>query len=65
MNTPPWRVLGEVPGLVSAYRGGVKWAPSDHLCVAGELLAAEPAPGDDRWAITGRIVEVARLTHHT
>ena len=35
-------VLGVVPRLVSPYQAGVKWDPSDHLCVAGELLAAEP-----------------------
>ena len=58
LGNPRWGVLGEVPALVSAYRGGVKWAPSDHLCVAGELLAADPAPGQDHWAITGRIVAV-------
>lgn len=60
LNDPPWPVLGEVPGLVSAYRGGVKFAPSDHLCVAGELLAAPPEPGQDHWSITGRLVEVSR-----
>ena len=31
-------VLGAVHRLVSPYRAGVKWDPSDHLCVAGELL---------------------------
>lgn len=51
-------VLGTVPRLVSLYGPGVKWDPSDHLCVAGELLAAEPA--DDRWAIKGEIVELSR-----
>lgn len=58
LGNPRWGVLGEVPALVSAYRGGVKWAPSDHLCMAGELLAADPVPGQDHWAITGRLVEV-------
>lgn len=38
----------------------MKFAPSDHLCVAGELLAVDPVPGEDNWAITGRIVEVTR-----
>ena len=51
-------VLGAVNKLVSPYRAGVKWDPSDHRCVAGELLAAEPI--DDRWAIKGDIVELAR-----
>ena len=51
-------VLGVVPRLVSPYRGGVKWDPADHLCVAGELLAAEPV--DRRWAIRGEIVELSR-----
>ena len=32
--------------------------PADHLCVAGELLAAEPEDG--RWAIRGEIVELSR-----
>jgi hypothetical protein len=32
--------------------------PSDHLCVAGELLAAEPV--DDRWAIKGEVFELSR-----
>jgi uncharacterized protein YggE len=51
-------VLGAVHRLVSPYGAGVKWDPSDHLCVAGELLAAEPV--DDRWAITGEIFELSR-----
>ena len=45
-------VLGAVPRLVAPYQAGVKWDPSDHLCVAGELLAE---PVDDRWAIKGAI----------
>lgn len=51
-------MLGAVNKLVSPYRAGVKWDPSDHRCVAGELLAAEPI--DDRWSIKGDIVELAR-----
>jgi hypothetical protein len=51
-------LLGVVPRLVSAYRSGVKWDPADHLCVAGELLAAHPV--DQRWAIRGEIVELSR-----
>lgn len=51
-------VLGAVPRLVAPYRSGVKWDPSDHLCVAGELLAVDPVPGEDRWTITGKIVEL-------
>jgi len=51
-------VLGAVHRLVSPYRAGVKWDPSDHLCVAGELFAAEPV--DDRWAIKGEIFELSR-----
>jgi hypothetical protein len=51
-------VLGVVPRLVSPYRSGVKWDPADHLCVAGELLAAEPV--DERWAIRGELVELSR-----
>jgi hypothetical protein len=51
-------VLGAVHRLVSPYQAGVKWDPSDRLCVAGELLAAEPV--DDRWAIKGEIFELSR-----
>jgi hypothetical protein len=51
-------VLSTVPRLVAPYRNGVKWDPSDHLCVAGDLLAAEPV--DDRWAIKGEIFELSR-----
>ena len=51
-------VLGVVPRLLYPYRTGVKWDPADHLCVAGELLAAEPVDG--RWAIRGEIVELSR-----
>lgn len=51
-------VLGVVPRLVAPYGGGVKWDPADHLCVAGELLLAEPI--GPRWAIRGEIVELAR-----
>jgi hypothetical protein len=51
-------VLGTVPRLVYPYRNGVKWDPADHLCVAGELLPAEPI--DDRWAIKGDLVELHR-----
>jgi hypothetical protein len=51
-------VLGAVHRLVSPYREGVKWDPSDHLCVAGELLPAEPV--DSRWAVSGDLVELSR-----
>jgi hypothetical protein len=51
-------VLGVVPRLVAPYREGVKWDPADHLCVAGELLPAEPV--GPRWAIRGEIVELSR-----
>jgi hypothetical protein len=51
-------VLGVVPKLASAYRDGVKWDPSDHCCVAGELLAA--APVGRTWAIKGEVIEVSR-----
>lgn len=53
-------VLGVRRRLVSVYRSGVKFDPADHLCVAGELLAAEPVSDDDRWAIKGDIVELSR-----
>jgi hypothetical protein len=51
-------VLSAVYRLISPYREGAKWDPCDHLCVAGELLAAEPV--DDRWAIKGDILELSR-----
>jgi hypothetical protein len=51
-------VLGTVKGLVAPFRAGVKWYPSDHWCVAGELLAAEST--DDRWAIKAKIVDLSR-----
>jgi hypothetical protein len=51
-------VLGRVHRLVSPYRAGVKWDPVDHLCVAGELLSAEPV--DRRWGIKGDLVELLR-----
>ena len=51
-------VLGVVQRLVYPYRKGVKWDPADHLCVAGELLAAEPV--GERWAIRGELVELSR-----
>lgn len=51
-------VLSVVHRLVSPYQADVKWNPSDHLCVAGELLADEPV--DDRWAIKGDLVEFTR-----
>jgi hypothetical protein len=41
-------VLGVVPRLVKPFRAGVQWQPGDHWCVAGELLAAEPA--GERWS---------------
>jgi len=53
-------VLGEVRRLVAPYQAGVKWDPSDHLCLVGDLLAVEPKPKDDHWAITGEIFELAR-----
>ena len=49
-------VLGEVPRLVYLRDVGVQWNPADHMCVAGELLAAEPA--DECWAIRGELVEL-------
>jgi hypothetical protein len=52
-------VLGVVPRLVYRFRKGVKWEPADHMCVAGELLAAKPEPRDQCWAIKGEIVELS------
>jgi hypothetical protein len=51
-------VLGVVQRLVYPYRNGVKWDPADHLCVAGELLVAEPV--GERWSIKGELVELSR-----
>jgi hypothetical protein len=51
-------VLGVVHRLVYPYGAGVKWDPADHLCVAGELLLAEPV--GPRWAIRGGLVELFR-----
>lgn len=53
-------VLGDRPRLVSPYQAGVKWDPSDHFCVAGELLAAESESADEGWAIKGEIYELSR-----
>lgn len=49
-------VLGVVPRLLHKRGKGVQWAPSDDRCVAGELLAAEPA--GTTWALRGSIVEL-------
>ncbi|OBK01289.1 hypothetical protein A5741_05000 [Mycolicibacterium conceptionense] len=54
-------VFGGVPQLVKPFGAGVQWAPADHMCVAGELLAA--APADSYWAIKGEIIEVSRVSH--
>lgn len=51
-------VLPVVRRLVYPYQGDVKWDPADHLCVAGELLAAESVAS--RWAIKGRLIELSR-----
>lgn len=51
-------VLGTVNRLVAPYGAGVKWYPSDHWCMAGELLPADPT--DDCWAIKGKVVELCR-----
>lgn len=51
-------VLGVVPRLVHHRSDGVQWNPVDHWCVAGELVATQPV--DDRWAISGEIVELSR-----
>jgi hypothetical protein len=49
-------VLGVVPRLLHKRGAGVIWAPSDDLCVAGELLAAEPT--GPTWSLRGRVVEL-------
>jgi len=38
-------VRGVVPNLVYAYRGGVKWNPSDDRCVAAEIILDHGASG--------------------
>lgn len=54
-------VLGVTRRLVAPFRGGVKWDPCDHLCVAGELLAGEPGRSTSGgWAVRGEVFEVAR-----
>jgi hypothetical protein len=53
-----WAVFGAAPRLVSLHGKGVQWNPVDNLCVAGELLLAEP--DDDRWAVKGELVELSR-----
>jgi hypothetical protein len=59
LRDPKRDVLGGVPRLVAPYRSGVKWDPSDHFCVAGELLAVEAQPGDSGWEIKGEIVALS------
>lgn len=49
-------VLGIVQRLLHKRGDGVQWAPADDLCVAGELVAAEPT--GSAWAIQGRLVQV-------
>jgi hypothetical protein len=51
-------VLRTVPRLFRLHGASVKGNPSDDLCLAGELLPADPI--NDRWAIKGRIVEIKR-----
>jgi len=52
-------VLGVVQQLVSPYQAAVKWDPADHMCVAGELIPAEPV--GPRWAIRGELVRALPL----
>lgn len=52
-------VLGPVPLLVRpSASGGVIWDPDDHLCVAGELIRADP-PSGRHWAIKGDVVRLS------
>jgi hypothetical protein len=51
-------VLGPAGQLVRPQRPAGTWNPGDHWCLAGELLPAQPRDG--RWAIHGKIVEIAR-----
>jgi hypothetical protein len=50
-------VLGVVPRLLHKRGAGVIWAPSDDLCVAGELLVAEPT--GPTWSLRGHVMELA------
>ena len=55
---PRRSVLGAVDRLVYPYQSGAKWNPSDHLCVAGELIRVDP-PSERHWEIGGEIVELS------
>ena len=46
-------VLGVVNRLVHVRGSGVQWAPSDHMCVVGEVLR-EDSTGPD-WGLSGEI----------
>jgi hypothetical protein len=53
-------VLGNVDRLVYPYRGDVKWDPSDHRCVAGEVRTSTSTTR--LWTLSGSVDEVeARL----
>ncbi|TGD84612.1 hypothetical protein BayCH28_24740 [Mycolicibacterium sp. CH28] len=52
-------VPGPVDQLVLPHGSAGIGNPDDHLCIAGQLLAAEPVDG--RWAICGRVVEMRRI----
>jgi len=46
------------PGRLVFLRGpGVQWNPSDHLCIAAQVLLHEPA--DTRWLLSGHLATVA------
>jgi hypothetical protein len=45
-------VLGRVERLVYAYRGGIKWNPSDHRCVAATIELEQGAGG---YVLSGMI----------
>lgn len=50
-------VLGVVPNLVYAYRGGVKWNPSDDRCVAAEIILDDGASG---YVLSGSVFPAER-----
>lgn len=50
-------VLGSRHRLVHSRGEGVQWNPSDHLCVAGQLLSH---PGN-QWRLSGEIYLLAAL----
>ncbi len=53
---PDRAVLGTLPRLLHARGRAVAWSPADDFCLAGELLAEDPA--GEGWSISGDIREI-------